>query len=691
MKSKNTKNIFKLVSTLALVLVLTFNIIPYKAFALTADEITTKMDYGKKNEGAGKNGNSDEFNFDKTAEDGMFYKGLHYYDGGGIKRNMELGNKNLTGDPKPVIIFIHGGGWRVGDGGIGKYTTLDGKKSGEPINYTRTMRKKLADEGFASIWVDYTLGPNGVWRVFNDAMNAVENIRNNAQKYNIDPNRMIAWGDSAGGSIVTRIGASGKSGLAAVVGWSAPMNAFRDMEHSVKEMTEDLKAGNLAEIGRSGGLLIGLDHSTCVDTSSLSQDIADTFRLNQGFYKDVATHPTDYFNNPQRAMQLLETVRTDLPMGIRGLKSMLVDTPIDAASMGVDVINIDMQNLGLIIPSIKKSQKEIKKGTQELKENLKLETNSKTPKDNSDLVLFKERINNAIESLKKVENNVSFAKTNRQELEILKEKLPDDKKDISKDELQAVVDQYDEIATSLEQYIYAKNDQGKPKLVKDVIDTTSKNKKIEDSEKVKVEDFKTAYMSSFDQEDFDTYASALYVLSPEGSKLIKSTGETEQKIQEIQEKAKNITENSKQPLEAIQKVLTNSDVQKDFFNIGTKLAFNDIQGAAKEAANSQFMTVRVIGKCAETFIAMSPAVFADPKSPPMILLNGQSEPTVPAGDAYEMRDKLRQFGTKSDAVILPGDNHMGCDVRAIRPSVEFIKEITNPIPEIPTPPTHTSC
>lgn len=84
--------------------------------------------------------------------------------------------------------------------------------------------------------------------MFEDVMRAIQHVRNNADMYDIDPNKIAIWGDSSGGSLAMRANATGKSGAKVAVGWSPPTNAYTGLFRSYKS------------------LLIGMDHSTCAPT-----------------------------------------------------------------------------------------------------------------------------------------------------------------------------------------------------------------------------------------------------------------------------------------------------------------------------------------------------------------------------------------------------------------------------------------
>lgn len=134
------------------------------------------------------------------------------------------------GNGNPAIIFVNGGGWHTDDG------------TGEKIS------PKAVERGYTTFVASYRLGSSGIYYMYEDIMRAVRHVRNNAGMYGIDPNRIAIWGDSAGGSLALRVSSSGKSGVAAAVGWSTPTNAYTAIFRSPESFA------------------IGMDHSTCVPT-----------------------------------------------------------------------------------------------------------------------------------------------------------------------------------------------------------------------------------------------------------------------------------------------------------------------------------------------------------------------------------------------------------------------------------------
>jgi acetyl esterase/lipase len=102
--------------------------------------------------------------------------------------------KAESSKPRPVIIWIHGGGWQGGnkDGGRGRVGPLaaTGDYVGVSVGYRLT---------------DVATFPAQIY----DCKAAIRYIRANAQKLGIDPNKIGVWGASAGGHLVSLLGTSG--------------------------------------------------------------------------------------------------------------------------------------------------------------------------------------------------------------------------------------------------------------------------------------------------------------------------------------------------------------------------------------------------------------------------------------------------------------------------------------------------
>lgn len=170
-------------------------------------------------------------------------KGVYINGAGKKQKIVEL---NYAGPDAPTILFFNGGGWHAND--------LNGQKVTGLIDNGKDMHDRYptggtaAARGFNTYDVTYRLGSSGVYYMFEDVMRGIKHMRENSDLYNINPNKIAIWGDSAGGSLAMRAAASGKSGAKVAVGWSPPTNAYTGLFRSYKS------------------LLIGMDHSTCIPT-----------------------------------------------------------------------------------------------------------------------------------------------------------------------------------------------------------------------------------------------------------------------------------------------------------------------------------------------------------------------------------------------------------------------------------------
>ena len=119
-------------------------------------------------------------------------------------------------DPRAAIVVVHGGSWRRGD------------KAN--LNW-RAVCQWLAGAGYVAVSINYRLAPE--WSFpsqVDDVQDAVRWLRDPAivDRYNIDPERIGAFGGSAGGHLVSLLGtiASGPrtdgARVAAVVDLSGP-------------------------------------------------------------------------------------------------------------------------------------------------------------------------------------------------------------------------------------------------------------------------------------------------------------------------------------------------------------------------------------------------------------------------------------------------------------------------------------
>ncbi|MDD2980240.1 MAG: alpha/beta hydrolase [Hespellia sp.] len=89
--------------------------------------------------------------------------------------------------PYPVIMVVHGGGWKYGF-----------KRS-----HVLESVFKISSQGYAIVSIDYRLSREALWpaQVY-DVKAAVRFIRKNGEKYNLRTDKIGCWGNSAGAHIL---------------------------------------------------------------------------------------------------------------------------------------------------------------------------------------------------------------------------------------------------------------------------------------------------------------------------------------------------------------------------------------------------------------------------------------------------------------------------------------------------------
>jgi acetyl esterase/lipase len=93
--------------------------------------------------------------------------------------------------PAPIVVWVHGGGWDMGD------------------RHDRTA-VPLSAFGYAVASTDYRLSQQATFPAqIEDCKAAVRWLRTHAREYNLDAAHIGAWGASAGGHLVALLGTSG--------------------------------------------------------------------------------------------------------------------------------------------------------------------------------------------------------------------------------------------------------------------------------------------------------------------------------------------------------------------------------------------------------------------------------------------------------------------------------------------------
>jgi acetyl esterase/lipase len=130
-----------------------------------------------------------------------------------------------------AIVYVHGGGWAVGTR----------RRFGRAfIPWSPTPLDLLAQAGFVVATIDYRLSGEACFPAqLHDVKAAVRWIRGNSPALGVDPPRIVAWGESAGGHLAMLAGMTGgdattdgdvgdhrdqPTAVCGVIDWYGPMN-----------------------------------------------------------------------------------------------------------------------------------------------------------------------------------------------------------------------------------------------------------------------------------------------------------------------------------------------------------------------------------------------------------------------------------------------------------------------------------
>ena len=164
------------------------------------------------------------------------YKDIEYKKIGDVSLKLDIYKLKKLSSPAPVLIFIHGGGWRTG-------------KRSDYLPYLIDFAK----QGYVTATVSYRLIKKAKFpAAVRDVKCAVKWIRAHADEYLIDPTKIAVIGGSAGGHLSMMIGYSSdeaeydgecacdsvSSRVQAVVNLYGPSDLTTDYALSRREVTE---------------------------------------------------------------------------------------------------------------------------------------------------------------------------------------------------------------------------------------------------------------------------------------------------------------------------------------------------------------------------------------------------------------------------------------------------------------------
>lgn len=158
----------------------------------------------------------------------------------------------------PLVVWIHGGAWR------------SGSKENVPVTH-------WLEEGFAIASVDYRLSPEAKFPAqIHDIKAAIRFLRGNAERFHVDPDRIVIVGASAGGHLAALAGVS--DGVQELEG---TLGEYNSVSSRVQAIVSFYGASNLQSI-----LSQSTEHGLSVRVPALQlllggqpQDVSDLAKL----------------------------------------------------------------------------------------------------------------------------------------------------------------------------------------------------------------------------------------------------------------------------------------------------------------------------------------------------------------------------------------------------------------------------
>lgn len=139
---------------------------------------------------------------DDLPADILLVHNLRYREGTNRHWFLDLAAPKAAPDAlRPAIVVIHGGGWIEGD--KSSFSTPRHPVPGNIIDFAR--------RGYVAVTINYRMSGEAQFpAALDDCRTAIRWLRANAREYHIDPDRIGAYGNSAGGHLALMLALAGK-------------------------------------------------------------------------------------------------------------------------------------------------------------------------------------------------------------------------------------------------------------------------------------------------------------------------------------------------------------------------------------------------------------------------------------------------------------------------------------------------
>lgn len=148
-----------------------------------------------------------------------------------------------SAQPHPFVIWIHGGGFMVGD-------------KSEP-----ELLDEFLDAGIAVVSINYRFSSEAIWPAqLEDGKAAMAFVRANSEKYRLNKNKAGVFGASAGGNLAANLAmhlaTNPETGILLAVDWFGPIE-FNTMDSDIEASGATRATGRNDAAGSAESLLIG--------------------------------------------------------------------------------------------------------------------------------------------------------------------------------------------------------------------------------------------------------------------------------------------------------------------------------------------------------------------------------------------------------------------------------------------------
>ncbi len=176
-----------------------------------------------------------------SSKPGTIERDVTYCTMEGVELKMDIYYPKAVTGVRPAVMYVHGGGWTSGN-----------KADGAGIQDISALQQA----GILTVSVDYRLAPEYKFpAMIEDVKCAVRFLRAHAEELNIDPNRIGAYGGSAGGHLVNMLGVTDPSAgfdVGEYLEYSSRVQAVVDM-FGPADLTVEFPGG----YGRLGDTVFG--------------------------------------------------------------------------------------------------------------------------------------------------------------------------------------------------------------------------------------------------------------------------------------------------------------------------------------------------------------------------------------------------------------------------------------------------